>query len=157
MEAKILEKILIFLSYRPRSVREAEGKLSFLFKRYKLEDTEKFNDIINTFKNQRLLDDKENIKIYFQGFVVSSKPRSIRNIKTTLLKKGFPEKLIESQLSNFEKDFEFENALKLVEKKFGSAKPVDYVVKNKAIKYLMSKGYTYSTAQTVFDSMRSVK
>lgn len=116
------------------------------------------DEVIEELKMKGYLNDKDFIRV-FVAEKSKSKNWSIKKIKSQLIKSGLAIKLIDEQLSVQPSDSDFENAMKLAEKKYEilikrSLEPKD--LRNKLSTYLFSKGFDYDMIKEVcFKIMRS--
>ncbi len=116
------------------------------------------DEVIEDLKMKGYLDDKDFIRV-FVAEKSKSKNWSIKKIKSQLIKSGLAIKLIDEQLSVQPSDSDFENAMKLAEKKYEilikrNLEPKD--LRNKLSTYLFSKGFDYDMIKEVcFKIMRS--
>ena len=158
---KIYAKLIEFCSYKPRSKKQIEDKISLLFKRYGVyvDYAEKLRaELLEMLSNDRLVDDSANVKAFVQSFISSSHPKSLRAIKSYLMGKGYSSVDIENALEGVSSDFEIDAVKKLAEKKLLSMHNGNTRSgREKLIKYLMGKGYSYSLSRTAVDTIPDLK
>lgn len=152
---KFYNKVLKFLSYRPRSVEEvrknllnSRGRFNSAKKNTTPEIAEK---IISKLKEYKFIDDKEFVKWWIEQRT-NYKPRSLRLIKMELGQKGISKDLIEEVMEGLEnKVDDLASAKKLIERKLPRYKGLDRDKKfQKVARYLSSKGFNYDIIKEIF-------
>ena len=147
--AKIYNRVLKFLSYRPR----CEKELSDWFKRKGVGERTK-NLVLRKLKKLNLLDDKNFAKWWIEQRI-SFRPRGARLIKLELLKKGISREAIERLFEEINIDFsEEKRAKKAAEKKFKSLKNLTRPKqKEKLSQFLLRRGFSWETIRKVLDDV----
>lgn len=156
--SEIYLKALNFVSYRPRTESEIKKRLDKYLCKYsdELKVQEVSQEIFTRLKDEGFVDDQK----YCDLYVSSVKPKSKKEIKYFLFKKGVQTSIIEDTLKKLNPDFE-ENALKkLIQKKFLQIKLKNYdprKAKLKMYQYFVSKGYPFSEVKRLVDTLVIVK
>jgi len=151
--AKLTDKVLNFLSYRPRSQREI---IDYLTKKIKssqnisykeAHDSQIIKNIINKLEKYKYIDDLE----FAKWWVLSrtrSRPKGPLVIKRELIAKGIDDTIIESVLSTYKNQTEI--AKELIAKKIKNWQSLSYVqIKNKVYSYLANRGFEFDTIKEV--------
>ena len=129
-EEKIFEKIVNFISYRPRSKKEITERI----KRYAPSLHEKSKDqILEKLAKLQLVNDRE----FAQWFVTSRalhRPRSSRHLRSELYAKGISKDIIEETVSKLGGDLEA--IKKIISKKANLSRP-------KLIAHLARLGFSW--------------
>lgn len=145
---KVLDKVLKFISYRPRSERE----ISDYFKKNQVGEYVK-KPVIEKLKKYGYVDDGAFVDWWIkqrQEF----RPRSKRVLMLELLKKGIDKNLIQEKLSEIEESSEEQTCLRLAEKRKSYFKNLSSrEAKIKLSQYLMRKGYGWDIVKTVVDKV----
>ena len=131
-----LEYALKLLSYRPRSVAEISDRL----KGKKL-STKEINAIINKLKKLKLVDDDEFVK-WWQSQRDSFRPKSYKILSLELRKKGVSNEVISSNLDTSH-EAELGRVKLAFKKKFKTISFANPKEKQKAIRYLASRGFSW--------------
>jgi len=141
---KILEKVLRFLSYRPRSQKEILG---FLVKKQTGEETEKM--VMGKLKDLGMVNDLEFAKWWVEQRK-TFRPTGKRLLVTELQQKGISKEIIEQVLAERDYPEELETASQLVEKRKRKWEnlPPDKL-KKKAFEFLMQRGFDYEVVKEV--------
>lgn len=130
------------LRYTSKSLKSSKEVIDYLYKHKISPDLHE--EIISRLKDLGLLDDERYLEIYLEEKFNYSSDGSIK-IKNKLYQKGFKSTDVDPHLHKF-KEIEFENLKKLIENRRNSRKKE---VKNKLIRFLLSKGYEYSMISEV--------
>lgn len=140
-EEKLFAKIINFLSYRPRSVKEVKDRLA----KYLIGNENK--DSIVESMTQRLLKlgylDDEKFAEWFVESRNNHRPRSRRELSNELYKKGIPRDISRSVINKMAKDEDAIN--ELIDKK----KNLD---KDKLMSYLARRGFSYDLIKSALAS-----
>lgn len=139
---KIMDKILRFLSFRPRSKKEI---LFFLKKKQVGEKVEKM--ILEKLKELGLLDDKAFAKWWIEQRL-AFKPVSKKVLSKQLKQKGISPEIFEEIISSGEYPEEITTAVKILEKRkrvFENLPPLK--MEQKAINILLYRGFSYNLAK----------
>jgi regulatory protein len=141
-------KILNFLSFRPRTVKEVRDRLW----KYEVKDEVSQNILIDKLKSKGYLDD-----IAFARWFIESRnthrPRSRAMLKMELSQKGVPKEVVE----DVSKDIgdEKETILHLLDKKLGSRRSLDQATKSKIQGYLVRQGFPWDKVSEVVKNWQS--
>jgi regulatory protein len=135
MESLLLNKLIAFCNYQPRSEREVIRKIQELGI-----ETEEKDDYLSFLKDERFVDDIQFAKLFVSGRVRIKKWGRLK-IKNELRLKGVTDKLIIEALSSIEDDLYCENLKSFLHKKIrNKEKAVDV---QKAIMSALSRGYEF--------------
>jgi regulatory protein len=158
---RVYLKVINLLSGASKSQKEIERKLTQYLYKEKLESKEKEDikeSIITRLKELKHYDDKKFTKEFVENLMLSSKPRSKKEISRKLFSKGVDIKIIESVLLGIGSSQEKKAATRYFEKAIKKYKtPLSFKDKNKLIKQILSKGYDFQIAKSLVDSIDSVK
>lgn len=148
--------MLNFLSYKPRSEKEIRDRL----KKFRVSSEVKevvFSDI----EAEGFIDDVRFAQMYVDGIKGSGKAKSSRQLRNFLYKKGISSGVIDVALSSFDKGVEELSATKDCQKKLNllkSKKDISpAILRQKLIKFLMTKGYSSDVVFTVVDTLTMLK
>ncbi|GIW69468.1 MAG: hypothetical protein KatS3mg101_0215 [Patescibacteria group bacterium] len=162
LEEKILAKLLDFLSYSSRTEKEVRDKANYFLRKSDIPKSADREDlverIISLLKEENLVDDKIYAKRYVEGLILSPKNKSVREAMSFLLKRGVSEDIAESVLEEFGEQLELKSLKSLIEKKsrtYGSLR--NPIARQKLIRYLISKGFSYEAARAEVDKTASLK
>lgn len=145
---KFYNSSLRFLSYRPRSEKEIEGKL-----KSKKVSSEIIEKIIIKLKEKRFINDEEFAKWWIESRI-RFKPRSLRLIELELKQKGISDDIIQTIIhdSKFVIHSDLEQAKILIEKRMPR---YTNLTKDKIYerlgRYLASKGFNWDTIKKSID------
>ncbi|HRI48158.1 MAG TPA: regulatory protein RecX, partial [Ignavibacteriaceae bacterium] len=140
----IRKKAIDLIARRPHSAFELKIKL--MNRKY---DKDLIDSIIKDLTQKNILNDRE-FAIQYSAERTSLRKIGKQKIKSELIKKGIPNSIIEEVLENIDYADDYENAVKLAEKKYKSLhnrKIPPEKIKNKIISFLLSKGYDYEIAK----------
>lgn len=141
IDPSIYDKLTHYCAYTERCIWDVKSKCR------KLELTaEESSAYISLLIEDGFLDEKRFVKL----FVLSKSKRKWgpMKIKAALQKKQLPAALIAQFLDSFETADQLSSIAVFIEKKWNTIKAKDlYDKKNKLLKHLMSKGYSYTVAQ----------
>jgi regulatory protein len=144
----VYAKLLNFLSYRPRTVKEVRDRLY----KYEVKDATKQNLLIDRLKNKGYLDD-----LTFARWFIDSRnthrPRSKRYLSAELKAKGVGEDIIKSVIS--EAGDERETITRLLTKKLGLPAQLDPATRQKIYAYLARQGFAWDKIAEVVTSWES--
>lgn len=144
----IFAKILNFLSYRPRTIKEVRDRLW----KYAVKDQFTQNKFIDRLISHGYLDD-----LAFARWFIESRnlhrPRSIRMLKQELKTKGVPEEIISSVVASISD--ETETITKLLSKKFGLPRRLNQVERQKIYAYLSRQGFPWEKIREVVKNWES--
>ena len=162
LQLKIHDKVLNFMSYQPRTMKEVEDKLSALLERYKKPSPSEKEimreEILARMVESTLVDDAAYAQAYVDAKIKSPKSISSMKIKQFLYKKGVSDTHIEKALEKFSHDVEFGKAEKDAQKKVRTLRAKDdYEYRGKLTKFLSGKGYSFDIVNAVVDRVLDVK
>lgn len=150
MNEILYNKILNFIAYKPRTVKEVVNKISLVYSTLlktgiTLDNQDEEKDhIVAELKLLGLLNDLEYAKAYIKEKIGETKSTSKRFIEIFLLKKGVDRKVIEEAFAEvlFNNDSEKEAAQRLLVKKIKllHGRPIREI-KKKVTQYLLGKGF----------------
>gem|GEM_PF-1536880 len=146
----VLGKVLNYLSYGRKTLKEISSKLSSYLKKYELfvEDREGiFMSILDRLRELDMLDDVAVLKDVSSKIELSSKFRNTKVLSKILVKRGLDLESISSVLSSLSPDHDYNCALADYKKKILVLKdPI------RVKRYLIGKGYSYDIISRVFDT-----
>ena len=136
---EIISKMENYCSYMERCTNDVILKM----KKLGIED-QLFEDIINYLKENQFLSDDRYVESYIRGKAIRKRDGHLKIINA-LRQKKIDTKLIESKLEIIEKEQIEDNIEYLIEKKWKLLFPKNdyYKSKEKLVRYLMSKGYSF--------------
>ncbi|KKS14302.1 hypothetical protein A2617_03860 [Candidatus Daviesbacteria bacterium RIFOXYD1_FULL_41_10] len=156
---KLMEKMYNLFSFRQRSEKEIRDYLKTLSFKRKIKDQEEISPLvvdllIERLKQKGMLNDLEFAKAWIEGRR-RSKNLGIRALKMELVRKGIGREIIEEVISNEPLAVSEEDLAKLaLEKKMRSWKNLDPKKrKQKAIEYLMRKGFGWEIIKAVVENI----
>lgn len=132
-----------FINYKFRTEREVSQKL-----RIGKISEEIIIKVIEHFKNLDLINDER----YAEQFIEHSffiKNMSISSISQKLYEKGIKKELSRKFLDELDKNLEIENAEKLFKKKYSNKDLTNRKERDKAIRYLVSKGFNFDIIKKI--------
>lgn len=148
----IREKALSLLVRRPHSAFELKVKLQ-----QRKFDFHLIDEVIELLKKNNLLNDS----LFVEKFIaekISKKNLSIRKIESELIKKGINRNIIKNEIVKIEENnFEYESALKSVQKKIHQLKNRGIEgneLNRKIYSYLASKGYDYDVINKIVNEFK---
>jgi len=144
---KFYKAAIRFLSFRPRSEKEVSDYLTkkqcepLISKR-----------ILESLKRDKFINDQEFLRWWVEQRTIL-KPKASRIIKFELKQKGISEELINDEGLMINDNLDFENALKLAEKKLRTIHDQTdrRKVQEKLGRYLAGKGFDWDTIKEVID------
>lgn len=122
----------------------------------KKQSKESIGEVIKYLKIKGLLNDQKFAEWFTTQRIRSYNPKGKRAIYAELMKKGISGNTVRHAIGNIEENTEYENALKLAQRKlkrFMKKDPTD--VKQKTIQYLSSRGYDWPTIRRTIDSIHT--
>lgn len=153
-EGKVLENVLHFLEFRPRSDREIRTHIkNYYFRKRKAETAEEVGliteGILARLRRLRLLDDRQFSVWWLEQRQNSGRPMGKWRIKLELTQKGISRELIDEVLASSGAN-EFDLALKAVQRKLPAfTKLPARESKLKITRYLLGHGFSTTTAREV--------
>jgi len=144
----VYAKILNFLSFRPRTVKEVRDRLW----KYGVKDAIKQNEIITRLQAKDYLDDLAFARWFIESRN-SHRPRSPRMLRAELKVKGVGEDIIKSVIS--EAGDERASITRLLTKKLGAPAQLDPVSRQKIYAYLGRQGFAWDKISEVVKNWES--
>lgn len=141
-------KLLNFLSYRPRAVKEVRDRLY----KYGVKDIANQSSLINKLQSKGYLDDLA----FARWFTLSRnthRPRSSRMLMQELKAKGVSSDIIHSVIG--EASAEDATITRLLDKKLGTRRPLEAVERQKIFGYLSRQGFAWETIREVVKTWES--
>ncbi len=165
MDKEILDKLYLkainFCSYSPRSKKEILDKLDRYILKEQVNEDEKddyIEKVSEILEGDGYINDEKLARDFVESNVLSSKPRSRVQIKNKLYKKKIPAEIIDTILSEISPEDEAGSATKVLEKKVKNrVDNLSIMERQKLIKFLLSKGFSYSSSKSAVDTMFDVK
>lgn len=158
---KLLPRMIGFVSYLPRTVKEVSDKLNAILQKIDISQEEKTyikNKFIQYFLEIKLIDDQKYLKDFISSKLNSSKKKSPNQIKLYLMKKGFTSTQIDGALRVLGETYSDSYIQDLIRKK---SKSFDYSdirkSRQKVIRLLASKGVPIDRAIGYVDTFFKVK
>jgi regulatory protein len=144
---KFYKAAIRFLSFRPRSEKELRDYLT----KKKCDDLTA-KRIIESLTRDKFLNDEEFVRWWVEQRTIL-KPKASRVIKFELKQKGISDELINDEGLMINDNLDFDNALKLAEKKLRTIhdQANKFKVKEKLGRFLASKGFDWDTIKEVID------
>lgn len=144
IKEKLYNKVLRFLSYRPRSEKEIRD-----YSKKKSQETKIIEEIIKKLKKQGLVDDRA-----FATWWVEQRsrfrPKGRYLIRSELFKKGVKEEIISSSL--FSEKEEIDLAKKAARKKIKSYKNLEPLeMRDKMVAFLARRGFNWKIIKKAID------
>jgi len=153
----LLNKILSFISYSPRTEREVSKRIDRALVKKKMDGAEKQElkeAVLEEVGNLKLLDDTSYAVGYVEGILRSGKKVSKRKLSDFLYKKGIDRATAEKALSRYPTENESESIRSIIEKKRKTIRDSDpRVVKRKLATYLLGKGFA---SDQVFEELEGL-
>lgn len=144
----VYAKILNFLSFRPRTVKEVSDRL----KKYEVNDLDKQNLVIAKLKDKGYLDD-----VAFSRWFIESRnahhPRSPRMLAQELMQKGVGRDDISFVIADAQR--EEISIHQILDKKLGTSRSLETLEKQKIYTYLGRQGYTWEKIKAVVKTWES--
>lgn len=141
------DKLMRYVIFKKRTEKEVRQKC------LKLEYTEDYiEEIIEYLKENEYINDQKYVEKYIQN-IMRLKSSSRFEIKMDLIRRGVPEEFIEKYMTQNDEileAFEMESASKLAKKRQSNTE------KEKIKKYLMTKGYVYSSISNAIDNLKDL-
>ena len=144
----IYTKLLNFLSYRPRTVKEVRDRLY----KYDVKDVAKQDLLISKLESKGYLDDLA----FARWFIDSrnkSRPRSKRHLIAELTSKGVKPEIILAVSATISD--ESETILRLLDKKLGAHRNLEAREKQKILGYLARQGFAWDKITEVVKNWES--
>lgn len=144
----IYAKLLNFLSYRPRTIKEVRDRLW----KYDVKDPVIQNTFIERLQSKGYLDDLA----FSRWFTLSRnthRPRSSRMLMQELKAKGVSSDIIQSVIG--EVSAEDVTITRLLDKKLGTRRPLEAVERQKIFGYLSRQGFAWETIREVVKTWES--
>lgn len=146
--SKVFEKVLKFLSYRPRTTKEIKD---YLLKKKVDEDLKSV--VISKLEKSGLIDDLEFAK-WWVANRLKFRPKGLVIIKAELIKKGVEPEIINQVTGQIDASIEAKLALNLARKKFAQYQKLPYQQSyKKLVDYLSRRGFSWSTVKSTIDTI----
>ena len=141
------------LSYRPRSIKEIEGRL-----KKKDYSSKVILEVIKTLKRLKFLNDKEFARMWVESRI-KTRPMGRYRVEQELIQKGIDRDLIEKNLSDYREEEEIKLAKELAQRKLKkSYRNLDEVTtKRRLYGFLQRRGFSYDTIQEVLRKLKGVE
>lgn len=134
-----------YLALRPRSIKEVRDYL-VIRKGFTSEDAQQ---AIDSLASEKYLDDADFAEMWVRNRTLLS-PKSNRVLRLELMKKGIDNSIIDTVLSDIDKDQQLEILNALIEKKLRQSR---YQDKQKLTEYLSRQGFTYGLIKQAMESL----
>jgi regulatory protein len=144
----IYGKILNFLSFRPRTVKEVRDRLW----KYEVKDEDSQNIVIDKLKSKGYLDDVSFAKWFIESRN-THRPRSISMLKMELSQKGVPKDIISDLVATM--GDEKATIMHLLDKKLGNHRILGKPELVKIQGYLVRQGFAWDKVSEVVKSWQS--
>lgn len=145
---KAYSKILNYISYRPRTIKEVRDRL----KQYAIDDKEIQDKLINRLIEKEYLGD-----VAFARWFIESRnahrPRSHRMLAQELMLKGVNKKDIAAAMDSA--NSEETSILKVLNKKLGGHRRLESLERQKILGYLGRQGYSWESIKEVVKTWES--
>ncbi len=144
----VYAKILNFLSYRPRTVKEVRDRLY----KYEVRDKTKQDILVAKLQDKGYLDDSA-----FASWFIESRnthrPRSSRMLKQELMAKGVPSDIITQAMAGSAD--ESDTIARILDKKIGVKRTLERDEEQKIYTYLSRQGYAWDKIKEVVKTWQS--
>jgi regulatory protein len=144
----VYAKILNFLSYRPRTVKEVRDRLY----KYEVRDKAKQDLLIAKLNEKGYLDDLK-FATWFIESRNSHRPRSTRMLKQELMVKGVPGDIIAEAMAGSAD--ESDTISRVLDKKLGVRRTLESEEEQKIYTYLSRQGYAWDKIKEVVKTWQS--
>lgn len=147
----LFNKVYFYLKFRPRTEKEIRD---YLYK--KIINTHfsrpQVEEIIEKLKEQGLIDDKKFVELYIKDRLLL-KPRGEKLLKKELRAKGIRDDFIDDYFQNNSIDEE-KIAKELLKKRWPRFQNLDVKkIKEKAFRFLLSRGFSYEVAKKTIEEL----
>lgn len=160
---KLMEKMYNWFSFRQHSEKETRDYLKNLSFKRKVKDMDEISEIVTSLlierlKKKGLINDLEFAKAWVDARR-RSKQKGINALKSELYQKGIDREIVEEVLSiKYQVLREDELAASALNKKMKSWDNLEpQKQKQKALEYLIRKGFNYDTAKEVIEKMMKIR
>jgi regulatory protein len=144
----VYAKLLNFLSYRPRTVKEVRDRLY----KYEVRDKAKQDILIAKLESKGYLDDAA-FATWFIESRNAHRPRSTHMLKQELQAKGVPSDIIAAAMT--ESADESDTIARILDKKLGVRRTLEKEEEQKIYAYLSRQGYAWDKIKEVVKSWQS--
>lgn len=144
----LYSKLLNFLSFRPRSIKEVRERLY----KYGVTDKHAQTSFIDKLVDKKYLDDLSFAK-WFVESRNTHRPRSIRALTFELMKKGINREIIQKVTKEI--GDEATSIKAILDKKLGTPHKIDSETRQKVTSYLARQGFAWEKIATVVKSWES--
>ena len=157
LKKKIYQRILKFLSYRPRSQQEIKYYLQRFFNKKEnrglKEKDNLVQEIMVKLKKQDLINDQQFAEWWIEQRL-TFRPKGKRALRWELGRKGIAKNIIEKTLLKIKDDKLLELAKKLIIKKLKTEKNISYQKqKQKLFSYLARRGFDFEIIKISVDEI----
>lgn len=154
---KLMERMYRWFGVRMRSEREVRQKFKIQNLEFKISGKELISDmvvdaLVNKLIQKGLVNDLEFAKAWVDS---RSKKKGVNALKAELISKGIKREIIEQVLSSkYQVSSEAQTAEKLLERKMRVWKNLSEAeFKQKALQFLMRRGFSYETSKQVLEKV----
>ena len=144
----VYAKILNFLSYRPRTVKEVRDRLY----KYDVRDKTKQDILVAKLQDKGYLDDLK-FATWFIESRNTHRPRSSRMLKQELMAKGVPSDIITQAMAGSAD--ESDTIARILDKKLGVRRTLERDEEQKIYTYLSRQGYAWDKIKEVVKTWQS--
>lgn len=141
--SKCYNSALRYLAISPRSTSQLSD---FLMRKGYIED--QINSAIAKLTSNGYLNDNDFARLWVQNRMRLN-PKSSMELRAELTKKGLPKDIIDSTLADLDEDDQLLALNRVIERK---SRQSAYQDKQKLLRYLAQKGYSYSLVKKALDS-----
>lgn len=134
-----------YLSYKQRTNKELVNRLSRDFK-----NPDVIDKVVKYYEKLLLLNDDKYAKEYL-AYCLEVKRYSKSFTLSKFYQKGLDKSFFEQYIEDFNPEIDFENAKYLFEKRYGHKDLSDIKDKQKAFRYLQSKGFRYDDISRIIN------
>lgn len=134
-----------YINYKSRTTQELINKLRTI-----TNNDESINKIVQYYTKLDLLNDKRYAEEFVRTYLIY-KNESKTKTKYKLIQKGINLQVINQILEEYDEDIEFENIKIVFDKKYKNKDLTDYTEKQKAFRYLSSRGFNYDAIKKVIE------
>lgn len=153
---KLMERLYGLLGRRQRSEKEIRDDLKQLSFKRKIKGDQEISEMVvdklmEKLRRKGLVNDLEFARAWVES---RSKKKGTVALKSELFQKGIAREVVEEVLSEAQPSSETETAKKLLEKRIGRWKSLPEIeVKQKSLRFLMSRGFDYETSKEVLENV----
>lgn len=134
-----------YINYKSRTTQELINKLRTI-----TNNDESIDKIVQYYTKLDLLNDKRYAEEFVRTYLIY-KNESKTKTKYKLIQKGINSQVINQILDEYDEDIEFENIKIVYEKKYKNKDLTDFTEKQKAFRYLSSRGFNFDAIKKVIE------